>query len=152
MRGRILWGVALPTLSFLAVACGSAASSPPGSGGYCLAARAVRDAYAVLNNFGSPPTIQEVQAAYAEITRKVEAAAAAAPPDVTSGWQTVRRFAEDGDAAIQSATDIASAGLAVQHILATEQATADAAVKRIDTYTRAACGFELMISGTASPN
>ena len=151
MRRRLLLGAALPVASLLVLGCGPASrSAAVTSGRYCLTARAVRDSYASLNDFGAATTIQQLKSALAVITDRVGTADAVAPENIALEWHTIRRLAEASNAAVQSATDIPSAGQAAQRALAGEQGNADAAASRIDAYTRTACGFVVTIPGPSS--
>ena len=152
--------VAAGGIALVLVACGSSGPStsaaltggvfaPATSGGdYCAAARAVRDAQAEISALDTATAVAVEKSALADLVGKVDAAASAAPPDISADWATVRGYFDIVNTAVQSASDTAQVSSNVAALQTDSAATAasaslDAAGRHIDVYTGSHCGFTI---------
>ena len=108
----------------------------------------MRDAQPQINAVATATSIADEKSAIADLVSKINAAASAAPSDISADWATVRVFFDLANSAVQSATDTAGAASNVEALSTNSAATAasaslDTAGKRIDAYTQSHCGFSI---------
>lgn len=150
MKSRIAAFVLVPTVSLLAVGCGSSSSSSSSSGSagataYCAAAQTVKADSTALDGLGGSPTIDQVHRVIGKFTADVDAVDAVSVAAIANDWHTIRSTIDRANITVQASTTLAQAGQGLSALGAT---SLKAAGERIDAETQRQCGFTI---GTPTP-